>query len=116
MRPNILSPVSSQSLHPARQYPDLPSSMRSVRRDRDLPAALPRNTLTRVGLDKCLTPLRGRMLDFRSRGPGFESLGHRSVGVSRVTLALALEVGNPTHLRSLYISRNSITPGQFNQI
>ena len=44
------------------------------------------------------------MLDFRSRGPGFESLGHRSVGVSRLTLALVLEVGNPTHLRSLYIS------------
>ena len=43
--------------------------------------------------------LRGRMLDCKSRCPGFESLGHRSVGVSRLTLALALEVGNPTHLR-----------------
>ena len=32
--------------------------------------------------------------------PGFESLGHRSVGVSRLTLALALEVGSPTRLRS----------------
>ena len=44
--------------------------------------------------------LRGRMLDYKSRGPGFESPGHRSVGVSRLTLALALEVGNPTRLRS----------------
>ena len=58
--------------------------------------------------------LRDRMLDYKSRG--FESLGGRSVGVSRLTLALALEVGNPTHLRSLYISHKSITPGQFNQI
>ena len=40
------------------------------------------------------------MLDFGSRGPGFESLGHRSVGVSRLTLAPALEVGDPTHFRS----------------
>ena len=47
------------------------------------------------------------MLDFKSRGPGFESLGYRSVGVSRLTLALALEVGNPTHLRSPYILQKS---------
>ena len=45
--------------------------------------------------------LRGRMLDFRSGGSGFETLGHQSVGISRLTLALALEVGNLAHLRSL---------------
>ena len=43
------------------------------------------------------------VIDFRSKGPGFESLGYRSVGVSRLTLALALEVGSPTRLRSSYI-------------
>ena len=43
------------------------------------------------------------ILDFRSKGPGFESLGYRSVRVSRLTLALALEVGSPTRLRSPYI-------------
>ena len=43
------------------------------------------------------------MLDFRSKGPGFESLGYRSVGLSRLTLALALEVGSLTRLRSPYI-------------
>ena len=42
------------------------------------------------------------MLDFRSKSTGFESLGYRSVGVSRLTLALALEVGDPTRLRSPY--------------
>ena len=35
------------------------------------------------------------MLDFKSRGPGFESLGHiyLLVGVTCLTLALALGVG-----------------------
>ena len=55
--------------------------------------------------------LRGRILDFGSRGPGFESLGHRSVGVSRLALALALEVGNPTHLRPLYVQSRAKVSG-----
>ena len=40
------------------------------------------------------------MLDFRSKGPGLETRGYRTVGVSRLILALALEVGSPTRLRS----------------
>ena len=59
--------------------------------------------------------LEGRMLDFRSRGPGFESLGHRSVGVSRLTIALALEVGNPP-TSAPHIYHKNYKPGQFNQI
>ena len=62
--------------------------------------------------------LRGRMLDFRSRGPGFESLGHRSVGLaaSGLTLALAPEVGNPTHLRPPIQNIKNSKLGQFNEI